>query len=65
MVEILSYRRYPCTPVLLKNITGFSFIFVRGVIKGKGAALAALPKFSDTLTLRGGGADYAHPLALL
>ena len=31
------------------------------------AKAAALPKFSDTLTLsqpRGGGADYAHPLAL-
>ena len=35
----------------------------RGVINGKAAAL---PKFSDTLTLsQPGGADYAHPLALL
>ena len=42
------------------------FINNRGVINGKAGKAAALPKFSDTLTLsqpRGG--DYAHPLALL
>ena len=38
----------------------------RGVINGKADKAAALPKFSDTLTLsQPGGADYAHPLALL
>ena len=37
-----------------------------GVINGKAGKAAALPKFSDTLTLsQPGGADYAHPLALL
>ena len=34
----------------------------RGVINGKAGKAAALPKFSDMLTLsQPGGADYAHP----
>ena len=38
----------------------------RGVINGKAGKAAALPNFSDTLTLsQSKGADYAHPLALL
>ena len=38
----------------------------RGVINGKAGKAAALPKFSDTLTLsQPEGADYTHPLALL
>ena len=38
----------------------------RGVIDGKADKAAALPKFSDTVTLsQPRGADYAHPLALL
>ena len=38
----------------------------RGVINGKAGKAAALPKFSDTLTLsQPRGADYAHPLDLL
>ena len=38
----------------------------RGVINGKAGKAATLPKFSDALTLsQPGGADYAHPLALL
>ena len=38
----------------------------RGVINGKAGKAAALPKFSDMLTLsQPGGADYAHPLTLL
>ena len=39
----------------------------RGVISGKAGKAAALPKFLDSLTIFqrwGGGADYAHPLAL-
>ena len=38
----------------------------RGIINGKAGKAAALPKFSDTLTLSlPRGADYtAHPLAL-
>ena len=37
----------------------------RGVINGKAGKAAALPKFSDTLTLSlPRGADYVHPLAL-
>ena len=37
----------------------------RGVINGKAGKAAALPKFSDTLTLsQSEGADYAQPLAL-
>ena len=37
----------------------------RGVINGKAGKAAALPKFSDMLTLsQPEGADYAHPLAL-
>ena len=40
-------------------------ITIRGVINGKAGKAAALPKFSDTLTLsQSGGADYASPLAL-
>ena len=37
----------------------------RGVINGKACKAAALPKFSNTLTLSqlGGGGDYAQPLA--
>ena len=36
----------------------------RGVIKGKEGKAAALPYFSDTLTLsQSRGADYAQPLA--
>ena len=38
----------------------------RGVINGKAGKAAALPKFSDLLTLsQSGWADYAQPLALL
>ena len=38
----------------------------RGVINGKTGKAVAIPKFSDMLTLsQTGGADYAHPLALL
>ena len=38
----------------------------RGVINGKAGKAAALPKFSDTLTLsQSEGADCAQPLALL
>ena len=37
----------------------------RSVINGKAGKAAALPKFSDTLTLsQSGGVDYAQPLAL-
>ena len=37
----------------------------RGVINGKAGKAAALPKFSDTLTLsQSEGADYTQPLAL-
>ena len=37
----------------------------RDVINGKAGKAAALPKFSDTLTLsQSGGADYAQPLDL-
>ena len=37
----------------------------RGVINGKAGKAAALPKFSDTLTLsQSRGADYAQPLDL-
>ena len=37
------------------------FINNRGVINGKAGKAAALPKFSDTLTLsQPRGADYAH-----
>ena len=37
----------------------------RGLINGKADKAAALPKFSETLTLsQPGGAHYAHPLAL-
>ena len=37
----------------------------RGVINGKAGKAAALPKFSDSLTLsQPGGSDYAHTLAL-
>ena len=37
----------------------------RGVINGKAGKAAALPKFSNALTLsQRGGTDYAHPLAL-
>ena len=41
-------------------------VFVyRGVINGKAGKAAALPKFSDTLTLsQSAWADYAQPLAL-
>ena len=40
-------------------------MMIRGVINGKAGKAAALPKFSDTLTLlQPRGADYAHPLAL-
>ena len=39
------------------------FATLRGVINGKADKAAALPKFSDLLTLsQSGGADYAHPL---
>ena len=39
------------------------FATLRGVINGKADKAAALPKFSDMLTLsQSGGADYAHPL---
>ena len=39
---------------------------LRGVINGKAGKAAALPKFSDTLTLsQPRWANYAHPLALL
>ena len=39
---------------------------LRGVINVKAGKAAALRKFSDMLTLsQPGGADYAHPLALL
>ena len=38
---------------------------IRGVINGKAGKAAALPKFSDTLTIsQSEGADYAQPLAL-
>ena len=38
---------------------------IKGVINGKAGKAAALPKFSDTLTLsQPGEADYAHSLAL-
>ena len=44
------------------------FATLRGVINGKADKAAALPKFSDMLTLyQPGGPDYAHiahPLAL-
>ena len=41
-------------------------IKLRGVINGKPGKAAALPNFSDTLTLsQPGVADYAHQLALL
>ena len=48
------------------NFYLLSVISIRGVFNGKAGKAAALPKFSDTLTLSqpGGGADYAHPLAL-
>ena len=37
----------------------------RGVINGEAGKAAALPKFSDKLTLsQSRGADYAQPLAL-
>ena len=37
----------------------------RGIINGKAGKAAALPKFSDTLTLsQSGEANYAQPLAL-
>ena len=36
-----------------------------GVINGKAGKTAALPKFSDTLTLSQSEADYAHSLVLL
>ena len=43
-----------------------AIIDYRGVINGKAGKAAALPKFSDTLTLsQPGRADYAHPLAFL
>ena len=46
--------------IKVKNI-----ILLRGVINGKADKAAALPKFSDTLTLsQSEGADYVHPLAL-
>ena len=40
---------------------------IRDVINGKAGKAAALPKFSDMLTLSqsGEGADYAQPLVLL
>ena len=42
-----------------------AIIDYRGVINGKAGKAAALPKFSDTLTLsQPGEADYAHSLAL-
>ena len=40
--------------------------YIRDVINGKAGKVAALHKFSDMLSLsQPGGADYAHPLALL
>ena len=38
----------------------------RGVINGKAGKAAALPKFSDMLTLcQSGGADYAQPFGFV
>jgi hypothetical protein len=40
-------------------------LILRGVINDKAVKAAALPEFSDTLSLsQPGGADYAHPLVL-
>ena len=41
------------------------YVHFMGIINGKAGMAAALPRFSDTLTLsQPEGADYAHPLAL-
>jgi len=52
----------PCCIAIREN----SQTTFRGVINGKAGKAAALPKFSNTLTLSqwGEGADYAQPLAL-
>ena len=51
--------------IIWKNILhdqSESIILLRGVINGKAGKTAALPKFSDTLTLsQSEEADYAHP----
>ena len=53
-----SYKR-------IQKICANPSLCIRGVINGKAGKTAALPKFSDTLTLsRPEGADYAHRLAL-
>ena len=45
---------------------GFFTCQGRGIINGKAGKAAALPKFSDMLTLsQPGGAYYAHTLGLL
>ena len=44
----------------------FCTVQCRGVINGKAGKAAALPQFSDTLSLsQPEGAEHAHPLALL
>ncbi len=41
------------------------YVHFMGIINGKAGKAAALPRFSDTLTLsQPERADYAHPLAL-
>ena len=49
----------------IQNYNSISNTLFRGVINGKAGEAAALPNFSDTLTLsQPRGADYAQPLAL-
>ena len=53
------------TFIFFSNFYLLSVISIRGVINGKAGKAAALPKFSDSLTLsQPGGSDYAHTLAL-